>query len=159
MAAMLAEGQELDSNILLSPVRRTRIFTEGVAVRRLGDRVIGNRAGITASLRVREGMSAADRAGFVSFSSPGRRKCHRHEERSDQVERHSCGVPRRPPTPDMNGAWHGTQARLALYHVAKAALDYRAQAICFLMNVPPEQGACQLDKPKIRGDSLDKIAP
>ena len=82
---MLAEGQELDSNILLSPVRRTRIFTEGVAVRRLGDRVIGNRAGITASLKVREGMSAADRVGFVSFSSPGRRKCHRHEERSDQV--------------------------------------------------------------------------
>jgi hypothetical protein len=47
----------------------------------------------------------------------------------------------------------GLNAQPALYHVAKAAPDYRAQAICFLMNVPPEQGACQLDKPKIRGDS------
>ena len=61
----LAEGEELESNILLSPVRRTRIFTEAVAVGRLGDRVIGNRAGITASLRVRECMSTADRVGFV----------------------------------------------------------------------------------------------
>jgi hypothetical protein len=61
----LAEGEELDSNILLSPARRTRIFIEGVAVRRLGDRVIGDRAGISASLRVRECMSTADRVGFV----------------------------------------------------------------------------------------------
>jgi hypothetical protein len=57
----------------------------------------------------------------------------------------------------------GFKARLALYHVAMAAPDYRAQAICFLMNVPPEQGACQLDKPKIRGDpyikSLHKALP
>jgi|GEM_PF-6231601 len=34
VAAMLADGQEVDSNILLFPVRRTRILTEGVAVRR-----------------------------------------------------------------------------------------------------------------------------
>jgi hypothetical protein len=34
----------------------------------------------------------------------------------------------------------GIKARLALYHVAKAAPDYRAQAICFLMNMPPEPG-------------------
>jgi hypothetical protein len=35
----------------------------------------------------------------------------------------------------------GFKARLALYHVAKAAPDYRAQAIFFLMKMPPEQGA------------------
>jgi hypothetical protein len=84
MAAMLAEGHELDSNILLSPVRRTRIFTEGVAVRRLGDRVVGNRAGITASLRVRECMSTADRVGFVVLVA-GEAKCHCHDEPSDYV--------------------------------------------------------------------------
>jgi hypothetical protein len=37
VAAILVEGQELDPNILSSPVRRTRIFTEGVAVRRIGE--------------------------------------------------------------------------------------------------------------------------
>ena len=34
-------------------------------MRRLGDRVIGDWAGITASLRVRECMSTADRVGFI----------------------------------------------------------------------------------------------
>ncbi|HWX32806.1 MAG TPA: hypothetical protein VNZ53_35920, partial [Steroidobacteraceae bacterium] len=56
----------------------------GVAVRRLGDRVIGNRAGITASLRVRESMSTADRMGFVVLVA-GEAKCHCHDEPSDYV--------------------------------------------------------------------------
>ena len=41
VAAMLAEGQKLDSNILLSPVRRTRIFYRRrcrAAARRSGNR-------------------------------------------------------------------------------------------------------------------------
>jgi hypothetical protein len=49
-----------------------------------GDRVIGNRAGITASLRVRECMSTADRVGFVVLVA-GEAKCHCHDEPSDYV--------------------------------------------------------------------------
>ena len=81
---MLAERQELDSNILLSPAGRTRIFTEGVAVRRLGVRVIGDRAGVTASPRVREWMSPADCVGFVILVA-GEAKCRRYDEPSDHV--------------------------------------------------------------------------
>jgi len=49
-----------------------------------GDRVIGDRAGITASLRVRECMSTADRVGSVVLVA-GEAKCRRHDEPSDHV--------------------------------------------------------------------------
>ena len=65
-------------------VCRIRIFTEGVAVWRLGDRVIDDRAGITARLRVRECMSTADRVRFVVLV-PGDAKCRRHDEPSEHV--------------------------------------------------------------------------
>jgi hypothetical protein len=41
----------------------------------------------------------------------------------------------------------GFKARLALYHVAKAVLDYRAQAVYFL-NVPLSRGHVSLTSQK-----------
>jgi len=40
------------------------------------------------------------------------------------------------------------KVRLALYHVAKAAPDYPAQAICFLLNMPLNRGMFGLTSQK-----------
>jgi aerobic-type carbon monoxide dehydrogenase small subunit (CoxS/CutS family) len=53
---------------------------------------------------------------------------------------------------DLNGAWHGIQGATGVVSCCKGCARLSRASGLFLERAS-EQGACQLDKPKIRGDS------